>query len=271
MTDITDQDRRDALQFARVVTRPVRGVPKIEDMLTAARVILATVDAPATLAEDLAHIAEHWEEWTTDTITEALTAATTRVEQVEHDLAEALAEVERLTAEVESMTTQKEAADAASAENAIDDIPLPMPPGDIPGTALPIHRTRKSNPKEALAGSLPDPADVPSGEPWIVEFEGHSTIGKRDTVDEDVPWALLEGRWVSDSAIALVSRLVPAPRVITNPDELEQLAATSIIRDGRGWPGGVTDQGMTMINGACLSDEEVLSHGPVTVLWEAES
>ncbi|WP_066584653.1 hypothetical protein [Corynebacterium provencense] len=120
----------------------------------------------------------------------------------------------------------------------------------------------------------PDPADVPSGEPWIVEVDGERRTAVR-AAQYHRPWSTFREAgsvvFEKDPEITLVSRFVPAPRVITDSEELEQLAATSIIRDGRGWPGGITDQGVTMINGACLSDEEVLSHGPVTVLWEAES
>lgn len=62
----------------------------------AARYILDNVEAPApTLAEHLAHIAEHWEEWATATITSALRAAAARAEQIEQERDEARAEVKR--------------------------------------------------------------------------------------------------------------------------------------------------------------------------------
>lgn len=135
----------------------------------------ATVEAPApTLAEDLRYIAEHWEEWATDTITSAIRAAADRAEQMEteweeeldqisadrdhwiqaygeaaQDLSDSRAEVERLTAERGEETVAPE-------ENVAPD--------------------QQSNPKGTLSGSLPDPADVPAGEAWQVEVDGGQTV-----------------------------------------------------------------------------------------------
>ena len=33
----------------------------------------------------------------------------------------------------------------------------------------------------------------------------------------------------------------------------------------------ITDQGAIMINGFCLSDEDVIERGPATVLWGPEA
>ena len=92
MTDITDEDRRSARGWAAMMDKQLAGNP---DARAAARVILATVEAPP-LSEELAHVTENWEEWPTEAITDALTAATDRAKQVERDLTEARAEVERL-------------------------------------------------------------------------------------------------------------------------------------------------------------------------------
>lgn len=120
----------------------------------------------------------------------------------------------------------------------------------------------------------PDPADVKPGEAWLVEFCGEKRNAVKDGNDP-APWNTINAggslSCARNTDITLVARLVPAPRVITNPDELERLAATSIIRDGRGWPGGITDQGMIMVNGFFVSNEDILSYGPVTVLWEPEA
>lgn len=126
---------------------------------------------------------------------------------------------------------------------------------------------------ESNAESL-GPADVKPGEAWIVECGGEKRPAVKDRND-DVPWNTVaaDGLFFSEEneTVTLLHRLVPAPRVITDLKDLNALAATSIIRDGRGWPGGITDQGVTMINGFRLSDEEVIEHGPVTVLWEPEA
>lgn len=177
-----------------------------------------------------------------------------RAEQIEQERDEARAEVERLTKSV------------------IDNIPLPMPPGDIPGTALPIHRTRRSNPKETLAGSLPEPADVPSGEPWIVEVDGEQRTAVRGATYHR-PWNTFKKTgsvtFAKDHEITLVSRFVPAPRVITDPEELDKLGDGSVVMtDGwSGFPWQRSDDRWYSAWAPSLVSEEVSL--PVTVLWEA--
>lgn len=102
MTDnaVTDGDLRNARLWAEKVGPPYTspnyiGTPS--EIYNVARVVLATVEAPP-LSEDLAHVTEHWETWPTEAITDALTAATDLAKQMEHDLEEARAEVERLRA-----------------------------------------------------------------------------------------------------------------------------------------------------------------------------
>lgn len=83
MTDITDDQRREVRNTARtILDKPYdHSAPACE----LASFVLNTVDAPGPdLSEELAHIAEHWEEWATDTITAALTVATTRAAIMEH-------------------------------------------------------------------------------------------------------------------------------------------------------------------------------------------
>lgn len=64
-------------------------------------------------------------------------------------------------------------------------------------------------------GHLPDPADVPQGDPYLLTWEGNQWFGLRnDPVDVDEPWqvvALNSGvtEWVGDKSVTLVSRLVP--------------------------------------------------------------
>ncbi|WP_291475711.1 hypothetical protein [Corynebacterium sp.] len=100
MSDITDHDRREALRFAETVLRPVRGVPSTWDTVAAARVILATVDAPApTLADEIREWAEKHYTGVVGTGKHELLALADLAAQLEHDLAEARAEVERVTNE----------------------------------------------------------------------------------------------------------------------------------------------------------------------------
>ena len=220
MTDqITDQDRRLALRWCDMLGDSTLH----KEAAATRRVILATVEAPTpTLAEELRSWAE---DASYDEDRDNLLHAAARAEQMEHGIAEARAEVERLTA---------------------------------------VQKGAESN-----AESI-DPSDVKPGEPWLIRVRGRDAVAIRDG-HEEWPWSVAfihgESDEAKDDVVTLVSRLVPAPRVITNPDELERMAATSIIRDGRGWPGGITDQRVTMFNGFCASYEEVLSHRPVTVLW----
>ena len=92
---------------------------------------IATVDAlTPTLAEELRHIAEHWEEWATDTITSAIRAAADRAEQTEQERDEARkrattnlravdavrAQRDEARAEVERLTADDKRKDKAAAE-----------------------------------------------------------------------------------------------------------------------------------------------------------
>lgn len=288
MTDITDHtagirgawERGVAGPLAEFLTTFARGIaarPDVysDDLVNSARAVLDNVDAPTTtLAEDLRHIAEHWEEWQTATITSAIRAAADRAEQTEEALAvegrrvekiaaerdeakkerdhffrevenvrnwkeqllderdEAWTEVERLNreqdrlcaqvqglvrrdgdhnSEVRMLTEERDEARAEVERLTAVNKSLPMPPGDIPGTALPINIS-------AIVPdpTTPDPADVKPGEAWIVEVNG-----KRGTALKDggglAPWSVvINGVFTSrcDEFIALVARLVPEPRTV---------------------------------------------------------
>ena len=94
MTDITYLDRRYAREWATAMEKYQTVHPSVR---AAARVILATVEAPA-LSEELANITETLEEWATEAITTTLAVATDLAKQMEQELKEARAEVERLRA-----------------------------------------------------------------------------------------------------------------------------------------------------------------------------
>lgn len=265
MTDITDNEKRVLREWAE------KNKLRDEETHLAARYILATVDAPATtLSEDLAHIIEFWESWATDVITGALTAAATHAEQMERDLAEARAEVERLTDERLDRNPKAKARVEAALNN-LDQtekvtVPMPMPPGDIPGTALPINIS-------AIVPdpTTPNPADVKEEEPYHIYYGVYGndhTIGVRI----DGKWRCIgddRGVHVTDTNIASLTRLVPAPRVITNPDELEELRNRSIVLDGADRVCIKNSLGLfSRSDSGWITTKQCLDHGPVTVLWE---
>ena len=246
MTDITDQDRRAARSWAKNWQGD-----QDDDTSAAARIILATVDAPEpTLSERLRYRAVLLDNGDPDGDTpRALRDLATDAAQMEHDLAEARAEVERLTAE----RFEKEVRDTIDTHYA-------------------AQKGAESN-----AESI-DPADVKPGEAWIVECnEERRTAVKDNSID--IPWNTVNADgWClcEDSEdITLVSRLVPAPRVITNPDELDQAKRRTVIlstdrqadvyqKDSNGEWLDVTGHGYP-------SQQVIRMENAVTVLWEPEA
>lgn len=225
MTDITDQDRRVAYEWAASID------PEMDcwsaSTRAVARIILATVDAPTpTIADEIMDLGRALDQYGHfDALGIDVAALADRVAQVEHDLTEASDEVERLTA---------------------------------------VQKGAESN------AETPNPADVKQGEAWIVECRGERRNAVKDNDDLNEPWNTVNADgWLlaeDDEDITLVSRLVPAPRVITNPDELEHLAATSIIRDSRGETFERTEDGWGRI-----SIHVKAIRVPATVLWEPEA
>lgn len=243
MADLTDIQRMEVRNTARIILdKPYdHSAPACE----LASFILATVDAPApTLAEELRHIAEHWEEWATDTITSAIRAAADRAEQIEEErdmektISKGWMEAHQKLAEHHAETLERDGQKGA-----------------------------ESN------AEAPNPADVKPGEAWIVEVEGERRTAVKDRADIQ-PWNTVNaGGWLlteDDEDVTPVTRLVSAPRVITNPDELDALAEGSIVRDNEGDPatrraGGLDYRG---VEGVC---NDVHHYLPVTVLWEPEA
>ena len=203
MTDITDQDRRSARGWATMMDKQIAGNP---DARAAARVILATVEAPP-LSEDLAHVTENWQEWATEAITTTLAVATDLAKQMEHDLTEARAEVERLTAERDG--AREEIAWLRNGPGHTEVATYLPNPADVQKGA------------ESTAESL-DPADVPPGEVWLVEVYGEKRNAVKDGGD-CIPWNTINGNGrlssVRNADVTLIARLLPAPRDITNPKE----------------------------------------------------
>ena len=256
MTDLTDPtagigeawERGVAGPLAEFLTVFARGIaarPDVysDDLVNSARAVLATVEAPApSLAEELRGLARRLEK-TTDPdrlldLAADFFSVSDDVAQIEQERDEARDEVDRLTAE----------RDGAREE---------------------IAWLRNGPGHTEVATDLPDPADVKPGEAWIVEVNG-----KRGTALKDggglAPWSVvINGVFTSrcDEFITLVTRLVPAPRVITNPDELDALAEGSIVRDNEGDPATRREGGLDYrgVEGVC---NDVHHYLPVTVLWE---
>lgn len=224
MTDLTDQDRRAARAWAKNWQGDLDA-----DTSAAARVILATVDAPEpTLTERLR------EQFYDPEPTDEQHGIILDAEQLEHDLAEARAEGERLSA------VQK---------------------GSQKGA-------------ESNAESL-DPADVKPGEAWVVDVDGERRTAVKDRAG-DVPWSTIDanGRLVykRNGNVTLVSRLVPAPRVITDPVELDAMPERSIVRDHADGE-AMQKFGTKWVPARMEHHEGFYSFAilPATVLWEPEA
>lgn len=153
MTDqITDQDRRDARQWATNVSE--QGKSPNLPLTTAARVILATVDAPEpTLADELRVIEDR--RLSLPGIWGRLRDLAARAERIEHERDEACAAIEiadwrhwyrennELRVEVERLTAERDAETVAPGENVAAD--------------------QQVSTQGILAGSLPDHTDVKPG------------------------------------------------------------------------------------------------------------
>lgn len=212
MTDITDQDRRDAREWAEDVAETFKYDDEVpRETRAAVNYILATVDAPEpTLAEEILDAAARIRDAVTpgdrDVSWADMESCADRAAQMEHDLAESRAEVERLTAELETETVARE-------ENVAAD--------------------QQANTQGTLASSLPDLADVPYGEAWLVEYHGDDLPALR-RLDHPGDWYLVRkngtGGHVRSQDITLVSRLVPAPRQITTRGELNALPEGTVVR-----------------------------------------
>ncbi|WP_414122877.1 hypothetical protein [Corynebacterium nuruki] len=305
MTDITDQDRRDMLEWARIAVDS-KDNQEHEPWVTAARYILATVDAPApTLADEIRGLPDFTmsgDNCISDCHERADDVAF-RVEQMEHDLADARAEVGLLT--VQAATAEQDrklawrAMDKACGEkgDAIRErdearAEVKVLAEELAGAESEVERLTAVNEQLRLSDNFveflnkfltvqkgtetPDPADVKPGEAWIVECRGERRTAVKDR-DDTVPWCTVNADgWFNaekNADVTLVSRLVPAPRVITNTDELDRMPEGTIVRDNRD---GIACQknhhgfwDTTMGDDTAAYDASTF--GPVTVLWEPEA
>lgn len=269
MTDITDNEKRVLREWAE------ENQLRDEETHLAARYILANVDAPTpTLAEELRALGALLEEeggagakstcWAKDLAARAeqiekeLDKAIRRTDQSDADLAEVLDSRDEARAEVERLTSERD------------------------GAREEIAWLRNGPGHTEVATDIPDPADVKPGEAWLVEVNGERRNAVKDKEDT-VPWNTVTAGGFLYSArntdINLLHRLVPAPRVITDPDELDKLPIKAVVLAGQesfqrgaptiGFDGEDPDDWYGHGDTAGFTSAEVLAHGPVTVLWEA--
>jgi hypothetical protein len=199
-----------------------------------------------TLAEELRGIRE-WVDWEACAGFDEIMA---RAEQVEKERDEACAEVERLTAENEDLRRNR-------------------PNGHDPFLILPCtHTVQKAAERNA---ETPNPADVKPGEAWIVEVEGERRTALKDD-DGLAPWNHVDSNGLlslsGNERVTLITRLVPAPRVITNHDELDALPDDTIVRIDEGGDAMRKYKGKwhPTSNECCYESRHIAL--PVTVLWE---
>ena len=235
MTDITDQDRRDAREWAEDVAETFKYDDEVpRETRAAVNYILATVDATApTLSEELRTInIDQLDESTLDYLAD-------RAEKIEQERDQARSEVKYLDSEVERLSA---------------------------GEAVNEPVTHHS---DASMTDLPDPTDVPPGEAWLVRDEQELSIAVRDAER----WILIHlkdatTRYRRIQHITLITRLVPAPRTITDADELGTLAEGTIVRggDGHAWE-NVAGKWCGHRAFGAISAGALTHSGPVTVLW----
>lgn len=229
MTDITEQDRRAARKWAENWRGDIDN-----DTSAAARVILATVDAPPpTLAEELRAL-------NLDQLDEsALDYLAARAEQ-ERD--QALSDLAEMTGFRDSLRTDLDHA-RAELNEACDE--LANSEYDRHNLHAEVERLTAEW-DDRPAADLPDPADVPAGQPWeVVATDPAKKIGGGITKHNAVAFRMTD-RWVvsrngyqtplvvPDDCVSLVRRLVPSPRTITSREELDGLPEATVIRDADG-------------------------------------
>ncbi|OLT55852.1 hypothetical protein BJF89_13780 [Corynebacterium sp. CNJ-954] len=128
--------------------------------------------------------------------------------------------------------------------------------------------------------NLPASADVPKGQPYLVDVEGENEhlLGLRNS-GEPHPWetfslnTLGSGGWCSDTDITLVSRLVPdTRRVIDKAEGLDKLPKSSVVLDKNKASSQKIGPSYWEYGYDELTSEELIDrYGPVTVIHEPEA
>ena len=270
---ITDQDRRDARQWAERIMEhntPGSAIGK------AAHVILATVDAPApTLAEELR---EFGETPATERDMGTFGDIADRVEQVEQerDQAKKIAELnlntaaemkiqrDNLRAEVERLTAERDREKNISKGWMEAHQKLAEHHAETLECAVQ---------KDAESSDLPDPADVPEGQAWVVSIDDmEETAGFKASGFGWICYRELGGttKAIPSDRITLVSRLVPAPRQITTREILDEAPRRTVIRDKDGVVCERASLGDGWYSPESTTDQTDYIKYPATVLWTPE-
>lgn len=285
MTDITDQDRRAAMAWAKNWQGDQDG-----DTSAAARVILATVDAPEpTLAEEIldaaARIRDAVNPGDRDVSWADMESCANRAEQIEQDAEDRQEWNRRITEQVATLARERDEARAEVERERDLGVALSHERDEVrdeverltaeQDTERPDDNDWLDGMKEAtryaINATRPDPADVKPGEAWIVEVEGEQRTALKDD-DGLAPWNTTDsnGRLLlgSNESVTLLHRLVPAPRTITNADDLDRAKRGTVIRDSVGViceRASLGDGWFTTQHG---TDQTPYIELPATVLWE---
>lgn len=257
MTNITEQDRRDAREWAEDVAETFKYDDEIpRETRAAVKYILATVDAPEpTLAEELRDTARWWREGapTWEQCCDRFDSLADRAEQMEteweeeldqisadrdhwiqaygeaaQDLSEARAEMERERDLGVALAHERDDARAEVERLTAERQEETMHRMNERYTDLPVHDRDWTR-----TDGTPDPADVPEGQAWAVSIDDmEETAGFKASVFGWICYRELGGttKAIPSDRITLVSRLVPAPRQITTRGELNALPEGTVIR-----------------------------------------
>ena len=264
MTDITDRDRRKALAWAG--GSQARGGAD-----AAARYILATVEAPEpTLAEEIMRLPDYTmsgDHCLNDCYDQAKDLAN-RAGRMETEHAEQALRIDELDQECDRQCL--EILDLTSERD----------------TALAEVERLTAEWDDRPAADLPDPADVPAGQPWeVVAADPAKKIGGGITKHNAVAFRMTD-RWVvsrngyqtplvvPDHCVSLVRRLVPAPRTITTREDLDALPEATVIRDVDGMVCEHVNLGTRGMQWLAVGIDETYPVQnptlPATVLWTPE-
>lgn len=287
------------LTAERALKEITAALDTIAATITAALDNLATVDAPArTLAEELREEASWAEEMGGPVHGSKFRALADRAEQMEHERNtleqqrdywhdsehQAVKDRDHLASEIDKANTDilHLTAERDEARSEVERLDAVAEDYGRRATAALTERDEARAEVERLTAvqkgaesnaETPDPADVKEEEPYHIYYGVYGndhTIGVRI----DGKWRCIggdRGVHVTDTNIARLHRLVPAPRVITNAEDLKLAKRGTVIRDGVGVVcerAALGDGWFTTGHG---TDQTPYIELPATVLWEPEA
>ena len=205
--------------------------------------------------------------------------------RVEQERDEARSEVEHLTAELDQAIAQRNA-ETASREAAqksrdearaeVERLTTEQNTDLFGGAVYATPAGRMSQIQHYTfrpASALPDPAGVPYGQAWVVEYHG-DTLPALRRLDHPGDWYLVRkngtGGHVRSEDIRLVSCLMPAPRQITTREILDEAPRRTVIRDKDGVVCERASLGDGWYSPESTTDQTDYIKYPATVLWTPE-